>query len=149
MVITHIGRKTGLKRQTALNYALVSGEIYCLSGFGGGSDWYRNILKDPRVEVWLPEGWWEGFAEEVSDSPDRRHLMREIIIASAFVGRLAGLDARGMSDEELDRVTGNYHLIHIRRTAARTGPGGPGDLAWIWPLATMILLPIMLFRRKK
>ncbi len=149
MVITHTGRRSGLKRQTAVNYALVNGEIYCTAGFGSGSDWYRNILKDPQVEVWLPNGWWDGIAEEVSDSPERLHFMREIIIASAFVGRLAGLDAHGMSDEELDRATRKYHLIHIKRIAARTGSGGPGDLAWVWPLATMILLPKVLFRRKK
>jgi deazaflavin-dependent oxidoreductase (nitroreductase family) len=139
MVITHTGRKSGLKRQTALNYALVDGEIYFIAGFGSGSDWYRNVLKDPQVEVWLPNGWWRGEVEDVSDSPRRLRLMREIIIASAFVGRLAGLDAHDMNDEQLDAATSEYNLLHLARTEARTGAGGPGDLAWVWPLATMIL----------
>jgi len=39
-------------------------------------------------------------------------------------------------------------VLHIRRTAERTGPQGPGDLAWVWPLATFLLLPLV-FRRKK
>jgi deazaflavin-dependent oxidoreductase (nitroreductase family) len=149
MVITHIGRKSGLKRRTALNYALVDGEIYFVAGFGSGSDWYRNVVKNPQVEVWLPNGWWEGEVEDVSDSPRRLRLMREIIIASAFVGRLAGLDAQAMSDDQLERVTSEYRLLHIARTEARTGPGGPGDLAWVWPLATMVLLPMVLSRRKR
>ncbi len=149
MVITHTGRKSGLKRQTAVNYALVDGEIYCLAGFGSGSDWYLNLLKNPQVEVWLPNGWWGGFAEEVSESPQRLRLLREIIIASSFVGRLAGLDAHAMSDEELDRVTAQYRLFHVKRTEARTGPGGPGDLGWVWPLAIMILMPMALFRKKR
>ena len=90
MVLTHTGRKTGLKRQTPVNYALVEGELYCTAGFGQLADWYRNIMAEPRVEVWLPDGWWTGLAEEVTD--------------------------------------------------ARTGPDGPGDLAWVWPLATLVLL---------
>jgi deazaflavin-dependent oxidoreductase (nitroreductase family) len=149
MVLTHVGRKTGLKRQTPLNYALVDGDVYCLAGFGSKADWYRNLLKNPQVEVWLPDGWWCGVAQDVSDSPQRLRLMREVVIASGFAGYLAGLNARTMSDEELDHATAPYRLMRIKRTEARTGPGGPGDLAWVWPLATMILLPLVLFRRKR
>jgi hypothetical protein len=54
-----------------------------------------------------------------------------------------------MTNEELDAATADYRLIRIRRTEARTGPGGPGELAWVWPLATMLLLPLVLFRRRK
>ena len=54
-----------------------------------------------------------------------------------------------MTNAELEAVTVDYRLIHIRRTEARTGRGGPGDLAWVWPLATLILLPLVLFRRRK
>jgi deazaflavin-dependent oxidoreductase (nitroreductase family) len=149
MVLTHTGRKSGLMHRTAVNYAMVDGEIYVVSGFGSGSDWYRNILKNPQVEVWLPEGWWCGLVEDVSDSPQRLRLVREVIIASAFVGLLAGLDAHAMTDEELDRMTSKYHLLHIKRMEALTGPGGPGDLAWVWPLSTMVLLTMALSRRRR
>jgi hypothetical protein len=53
-----------------------------------------------------------------------------------------------MTDEALKAETTEYCLLHIRRTEARTGPGGPGELAWIWPLAAMILLPLVLLRRR-
>ncbi len=127
----------------------MDGELYCTAGFGPVSDWYRNLRADPNVEVWLPQGWWAGVAEDVSESPARLALMRAVLIASGFAVCAAGIDPRNLPDEELDRVTAPYRLIHIRRTGARTGPGGPGDLAWVWPLATMILLPLVLFRRRK
>jgi hypothetical protein len=54
-----------------------------------------------------------------------------------------------MPSEEFEAVTADYRLIRIRLTEARTGSGGPGELAWLWPLATMILLPLALLRRRK
>ena len=42
-----------------------------------------------------------------------------------------------------------YRIVRIRRTEARTGPGGPGEFAWIWPLATMALGFLLPRRRKK
>jgi deazaflavin-dependent oxidoreductase (nitroreductase family) len=149
MVITHIGRRTGAKRRTPVNYAIVDDELYCVAGFGPISDWYRNVLKDPHVEVWLPDGWWAGAAEDVSEREDRLRLMRQVMIGSGFAARVAGLNPYAMSDEELDRATTTYPLMHIRRTEARSGPGGPADLAWVWPLATMLLLPLALRRRKR
>jgi deazaflavin-dependent oxidoreductase (nitroreductase family) len=149
MVITHTGRKTGMRRQTPVNYSMVDGEVYCTAGFGGISDWYRNIMKNPHVEIWLPDGWWEATAEEVTDPQGRLPLMRQVIRDSGFAGRLAGIDAGRISDEELDRLTSDYRLIHLRRTAPRTGPGGPGELGWVWPLATFLLLPLALRRRRR
>ena len=149
MVITHTGRKTGIKRQTPLNYTMADGEIYCTAGFGSKSDWYRNIVANPEVEIWLPDGWWAGVAEEVTDAQVRMPLLRQVLIDSGFAARAAGIDPVTKTNEELDAVTSDYRLIHIRRTKACTGRGGPGDLAWVWPLATLILLPLVLFRRKR
>jgi deazaflavin-dependent oxidoreductase (nitroreductase family) len=149
MVITHTGRKSGLKRHTPVNYSPIDGDIYCTAGFGHLSDWYRNLLAHPEVEVWLPDGWWAGVAEDVSESDQRIPLLKQIIIDSGFAGRMAGLDAYNMTDEAFDAATKVYRLIRIQRTEARTGAGGPGEWAWIWPLATMILLPLVLLRRKR
>jgi deazaflavin-dependent oxidoreductase (nitroreductase family) len=149
MVITHTGRKSGLKRRTPVNYAVVDDEVYCTAGFGSVSDWYRNLIANPQVEVWLPDGWWAGSAEEVTQPEARLALMRAVLIGSGFAALAAGVNPQQMTDEELDAVTKDYRVIHIRRVAARTGQDGPGDLAWVWPLATMLLLPLVLFRPKR
>lgn len=149
MVIVHRGRKTGKRYQTPVNYAIVDGELYCVAGFGGISDWYRNVTANPEVEVWLPDGWWAGVAEEVSDARIRLPLLRQVLINSGLAARLAGLYPATMSDEALRQATADYRLIHIRRTQARTGPGGPGELAWIWPLATFVLLWRLISRRRR
>ena len=71
MVLVHIGRKTGKTRRQPLNYSIVNGDVFCIAGFGASSDWYRNIAANPRVQVWLPDGWWEGIAKDVSAAPER------------------------------------------------------------------------------
>ncbi len=149
MVITHTGRKSGARRHTPVNYAIIDGDIYCTAGFGSTSDWYRNLIAHPDVEVWLPDGWWAGVADELIDADSRLPIMREVLIASGLAARAAGIDPRQVSDEELDRATEKYRIFRIRRTHACTGDDGPGDLAWVWPLATMILLPFALLRRKR
>jgi deazaflavin-dependent oxidoreductase (nitroreductase family) len=148
MVIKHTGRKTGLTRYTPVNYAVVDGDIYCTAGFGSVCDWYSNLMAIPQVEIWLPDGRWAGVADDVSDSKDRGALLRQVIIASGFAGPLFGADPKKLTDADFETLMDSYRLIRIQRKGAVTGPGGPGDLAWVWPLSTFILL-LLWFRRRR
>jgi len=149
MVITHTGRKSGLRRQTPVNYAMVGGDLFCVAGFGSISDWYHNLATNSEVEVWLPNGWWSGLAEEVKTGELRLPLVRQVLVASGFAARVAGINPRSISDEALAKATANYHLFRIRLVTPRTGSGGPGDLAWVWPLTTLILSLMLLTPRRK
>ncbi|HSN78283.1 MAG TPA: nitroreductase family deazaflavin-dependent oxidoreductase [Anaerolineae bacterium] len=153
MVLVHKGRKSGLTRRTPVNYALVDDLIYCTAAFGSRADWYRNVLADPHVQVWLRDGWYAGEAEEVPpDDPRRNALMRQVLIASGFAAPLfAGVNPKTISDEKLTELSAPYRLIRIYPTEACTGPGGPGDLASVWPAATFVLLGLLLLggRRKR
>lgn len=149
MVIKHIGRITGLTRHTPVNYTNVDGDIYCTAGFGKVSDWYLNIMANPEVEVWLPDGRWAGIAQDVTDEENIHFVFRQVLIASGFAGPLFGANPKNLSDLDLINLLDSYRLIRIRRPNALTGPGGPGDLAWVWPAATFALLGLLLFRRRK
>jgi deazaflavin-dependent oxidoreductase (nitroreductase family) len=149
MVITHTGRVTGIKHHTPVNFAIIDGEVYCIAGFGKIADWYRNLLANPEVEIWLPDSWWTGTAEDLSKADNRTEIMRSVVVASGFAGPLFGVDPKALDDESLAEATKSYKVMRIRRVAARTGTGGPGDLAWVWQVATMVLLPLVFFRRKK
>jgi hypothetical protein len=105
-------------------------------------------LANRSVEVWLPEGWWSGLAEEVIDPKLRGPIMRQVLIDSGFAARIFGIDPHALTDDELETLTAKYQLIHIKRLAACTGTNGPGDLAWVWQVATFVLLPIVLLRRR-
>ncbi|NJC96722.1 MAG: DUF385 domain-containing protein [Anaerolineae bacterium] len=113
MVIRHRGRKSGKEYLTPVNYAVVDREIYCTAGFGSISDWHRNLLANPQAELWLPEGKHGVRAEDVSDSPNRLYLMRQVIIGSGFAGPLFGVDQKKLNDEQLDAATKEYRLVHF------------------------------------
>ena len=153
MVLTHRGRKSGKQRRTPVNYALIAGDYYCVAGFGAGADWYRNLLANPQVEVWAPEGWYAGVAEDVTDWPAERRtpILRQVLYNSGFAGRAAGIDAIHMSDAALLAATADYRLVCIRDTEPRTGPGGPGDLVWMWPVAAtkLAVVIVWLFLRQR
>jgi hypothetical protein len=111
-----------------------------MAGFGRVSDWYRNMLKTPQVEVWLPNSWWAGVAEEVQDKASALPTLRQVIKDSGFAGLMFGLNAYKMSDEQLAKATQDYRLIHIRRTERLGGHGGPGNLAWVWLIPAVVIV---------
>lgn len=149
MVITHRGRKSGQQYRTPVNYAEIQGEIYCTAGFGPGSDWFRNLLANPQVEIWLPNGWYTGTAVEQDVTGVTLPFMRQVLVNSGFVSWMMGLDLQSMSDEALLEYCKDYRLVQIHRSAARTGSDGPGDLAWIWPILFALLLLRKPAKRKK
>ncbi len=149
MVLTHTGRKTGIRYRTPVNFTMLGEDIIIVAGFGAAADWYRNIKRNPRVEVWLPTGWWEGQARDYDDPQNRVSIMRQLMYDTGFAAPLMGVDSNKLSDAELERVVADYRLMRIHRTAACTGPGGPADLAWFWPLATFVLACMLWLRRRK
>lgn len=148
MVIVHRGRKTGRLRYTPVNFATVDGGVYALAGFGAQSDWYRNIQAYGQVELWLPNERRQAQAVESSDADDRTAIMRQVLIGSGFAAPLMGVDPRGLSDPALASATSDYRLVRFDRQESVRGPGGPGDLAWVWPLGAVLLLPLVLWLRR-
>jgi deazaflavin-dependent oxidoreductase (nitroreductase family) len=149
MVIKHRGRKSGQIRYAPVNYAEVDGDIYCTAGFGTETHWYQNLQADPSVELWLPDSRWAGIAEDASDVVKRVEILRAVLIASGFAGPLFGANPRKMSDGQIEALLGPYRLVRIRRKEPVTGPGGPGDLAWVWPVASFLLFGLLLRKKRR
>ena len=74
--------------------------------------------------------------------------LRQVLIGSGFVAPMIGINPSHDSDAALATATTDYRLVRIRLTEARTGPDGPGDLAWIWPTATLLLLAALWRNRR-
>lgn len=67
MVLTTIGRKSGLPRQTPLQYEEVDGDYYIASARGQDADWFKNIVANPEVRVQIREREFNAIAEPVTD----------------------------------------------------------------------------------
>lgn len=67
LLLTTVGRKSGLPRVTPLQYDEVDGVFYVGSARGDKADWYRNILVNPAVEVQVKSRRFHGIAEPVTD----------------------------------------------------------------------------------
>lgn len=66
--LTHTGRKSGQPRQTVLEvvrYEAESGACVVAAGFGKGSDWVRNVTRDPHVVFTVGRLGKNGLAEKL------------------------------------------------------------------------------------
>jgi deazaflavin-dependent oxidoreductase (nitroreductase family) len=61
------GRKSGLPRTTPLQYEEIDGAYYVGSARGREGDWFRNLEKNPAVEVELKGNRFHARAEAVTD----------------------------------------------------------------------------------
>ena len=67
LLLTTIGRKSGLPRVTPLQYEEVDGIYYVAAARGQKADWFRNIVADPKVTVQLQDRSFQALAEPVTD----------------------------------------------------------------------------------
>jgi len=68
LLLITIGRSTGKRRVTPLQYEEIDGKIYLGSSFGKKADWVKNILKNPQVVVQLKANKFNGIASIIDDS---------------------------------------------------------------------------------
>lgn len=117
MVITHTGRKSGTKYQTPVNYTIFDSDVYCTTM--PGADWCRNIIANPQVAVWLPDGRWDGTAEEIPVDMAHLPIFRQVLIDSGFAAStFAGIHPRKIADADLANIGRDYHLFRIQRSGA-------------------------------
>src|SRR5512133_2154649 len=67
LLLTTTGRKTGRPHTIGLQYELIDGRYYLGAADGSRADWYRNILKNPAVEIQVGEKNIPATAEVICD----------------------------------------------------------------------------------
>ncbi len=76
--VTTPGRRSGKPHTIEIWFALDGGRLYLLSGGGESSDWVKNLLADPAVEVRLGDETFSGRALPVTD-PEEDALARRLL----------------------------------------------------------------------
>jgi hypothetical protein len=145
MVLKVIGRKTGRQRFAPVNYAILDGKVYCISGFRQGSDWLRNLRSHPTIEAILPSGPIAGSTVEINDPAVRLAVIRKIFQNAGFAGFFEGFNPFRISDDELVRKTTDIPLICLQPEGPGNGASDPGGWAWIWAPVSLVALTLVLW----
>jgi len=122
LLLTHIGRRTGIKRQTVLEvmeYRKETLEAIVMSGFGHNSDWLRNIETNGSVELDIASEHFaatfrllsEEEARVVAGYEHRNRFMGPIF--RWVLSRLLGWNYRG-SDADRRKLVTQLPLIAFR-----------------------------------
>lgn len=144
MVLKTVGRKSGAIRYAPVNYAIRNGNVYCISGGGRSSDWYKNALAHPQLELLLPSGALFGSIEEVTDLDERRVALRLILQNAGFAGFFEGFNPFTISDEQLVKKCESFPVLRIRPVGVANGAFDPGGWSWVFWLAVGIALIVAL-----
>jgi deazaflavin-dependent oxidoreductase (nitroreductase family) len=112
LLLTTIGRKSGLPRTTPLQYEELEAVYYVASARGVQADWYRNLLKDPQVLVQVKEKHFTARAMPIAD-PERiaDFLQLRLERRPRFMGVMLRL-------EGLPRKYGRTELVEFARRLA-------------------------------
>ena len=89
LILTTRGRRTGLARQTPMEFSAgpTQGVVLVMAGWRGNTDWYKNARAEPRVRVWLGGKEWPAIAEPVPDGEVAK-LLRHIVELDASSRRM-------------------------------------------------------------
>jgi deazaflavin-dependent oxidoreductase (nitroreductase family) len=140
LVLKPIGRKSGKTYFTPVNYAIWNGLVYCISGGRRSSDWFRNLLANPEIEIILPGGAIFARAEEVSDPDERRTVIRKVFINAGFAGFFEGFNPRTISDKALQEKTSNLPVLRFQPLGLGNGAFDPAGWAWVWIILITIAI---------
>ena len=128
LLLTHVGRRSGLRRQTVLEvmeYRKHGPEAVVMSGFGRGSNWLRNIEANHREEVTIGSQHFvaahrflsEDEAINVVRGYEQRNRLAGPIVRRVLTGLLGWRYDR--SDESRRRLVRQLPLLAFR---PREGP---------------------------
>ena len=108
LLLITIGRKSGLKRVTPLQYEEIDGKYYLGSARGLQADWVRNIQANSQVEIRVKSLSFQGQAEVVT-APSRFadfvevRLERHPFMIGLLMQKVHGLP-KEPSREQLERL---------------------------------------------
>jgi deazaflavin-dependent oxidoreductase (nitroreductase family) len=120
MQLTHRGRKSGVLRRTilgVLHYDPQTREGLVVSGWEGKTDWYRNIEREPALEVRIGRVHYRPAQEFLSPEETAQivlALFRQHPREVRFVGRLLGIDPEAPDAALRARIEAFFRGVRFR-----------------------------------
>jgi deazaflavin-dependent oxidoreductase (nitroreductase family) len=86
MLLTTTGRRSGLARTNGVSFMPVGDHFVVFSGWGVTSNWYRNLVANPEVEITVGQRRMRATGKVVEDPARRHELMLQMQARSAGCG---------------------------------------------------------------
>ena len=116
LLLTTIGRRSGLPRVTPLLYDEIEGIVYVGSARGTKSDWYKNLRVNPNVEVEVGSHHFRGCTDLITDPIQIADFLEERMkrhpLITATVMRAEGIGSKP-SREQLEEYAKRRTLVAI------------------------------------
>ncbi len=77
LILTTRGRVSARERRTPLWYVSDGDNVYCLSGWGVSSDWWKNLEADPKALLQIGLKRWELRGEVITESQRVERILSE------------------------------------------------------------------------
>lgn len=110
LLLNHIGRKSGLPRQTVLEvvkYEPPTDTYFVAVGFGPKTDWYRNLLKTPQATIEVKQRKLAVTADPLAPAASAEAMVeyaQHHPTAARNLSRLLGYNVQEETAEEYRRV---------------------------------------------
>lgn len=142
LVLSTWGRKSNLPRHTMLSYIQVDEQTYVASGWGAASDWYKNILANPSVNIQARGKVYTARARRVADLDEYTRIVDEMLGTGGDSHFEPWLASYGISPDRDDMLAKRERLYFIAFDPYDDGGPPPlrVDLQWVWGLTLIILI---------
>lgn len=144
MVISTWGRKSRLPRHAVVDYHIIDGKKYIISGYGPDANWYKNLLADPHVTLQTKAGTEHAIARRITD-PD------EIIKVIEGFEREYKTLVEGYRQMGYEKFTveaalaepDKVYIIGFEPTTEPTPAPVEADLKWMLPILRALLVAFL------
>jgi len=148
LVLTTRGRRSGLPRHTMLEHSLLEGKVYVAPGWGQRTQWYLNVLSDPRVTVQRNGETWGAVARIVTAETELSAIYSQARQISPVWKQY--LASWGIEDTLEDFLAKRDRVPALRLDRIEGQPPLPPlacDLRWVWLVVAAFAGGIIYFYR--
>ena len=115
LILTTEGRKSGIARHVLVEYRRHGSKYYIVSGWGKNTDWYKNVLQNPRVTIQFGSEVFDANAIAVDNPPEALSALymfsRNSWIYETLFARMTSAQAADLST--LAEVVDEFTVVRL------------------------------------
>lgn len=142
MIMTTIGRKSGLPRHTAVEFHQHKGQKYVMVGWSK-SDWYQNILVNPTLTIQTASGVEHVRARRLT-TVEEFQAAWEIAKTNPVLQGIIKLAGMNLTRDSFIAQKDRFIILTFEPTDEATPPPLQADLRWVLPAIANTLIPMLI-----